>query len=218
MRSKSRASDKYAGQLVAVNGVSFGAMPRGYWEGELYRPVVGLVERVIRWKEAATKEGMPEYLQFLELSKKGLLGLIDRWSWRNIIVDVGCDQVLDVYFGAEAKPSQFVGLKDTGTPVVGDTMGSHGSWATIAPYSNGTDPAYVPGTATSKSIDNSASKAAFNIDGTDTVYGAFLKDDDTKSGSAGVLYASGDFSVSRAVGSGDTLNVTATFTQADDGV
>ena len=56
-------------------------------------------------------------------------------------------------------------------------------------------------------MDNSAAKAVFNINATDEVFGAFLKDDSTKGGTAGILYGAGDFGASRNVENGDTLNV-----------
>jgi hypothetical protein len=89
-------------------------------------------------------------------------------------------------------------------------MASHASWATITPYSNATDPAFTPGAISGGSVDNSASKAVFNINATDDVYGAFLKDNNTKGGSTGILYGAGDFGAYRSVLSGDTLNVQIT--------
>jgi hypothetical protein len=108
----------------------------------------------------------------------------------------------------------FVGLKNTGTPVAGDTMASHASWTENTTYSETARPALVPGAVASGSVDNSASKAAFSINGTTTIFGAFLTDIATKSGTAGVLYGVADFAASRAVISGDTLNVTVTLTAA----
>jgi hypothetical protein len=97
-------------------------------------------------------------------------------------------------------------------------MGSHGSWTELTPYSNSTRPQWNGGTASAGSIDNSASKAQFTCNATATVVGAFLSDNSTKGGTTGKLYAAGNFSASKDVASGDTLEVTATFTAADDGV
>ena len=131
----------------------------------------------------------------------------------NIVVTAGKDKLLDATFKTGlTTPLWYVGLKDTGTPVVGDIMSSHASWATIAPYSNGTDPAFTPGTISAGSVNNSASKAVFSINATDDVYGAFLKDNNSKSGTTGTLYGAGDFTAMRSVASGDTLNVTITLT------
>lgn len=96
----------------------------------------------------------------------------------------------------------------TGTPVAGDTMGSHASWATITPYSNATDPAWTKNAAASAgAMSNSSSKASFTINASATVYGSFLKSDNTKGGTTGTLYGVGDFAAPRAVEDTDVLNV-----------
>lgn len=114
------------------------------------------------------------------------------------------------YYG----PLWYVGLKNAGTVLAGDTMQSQTNWAEIVPYSNSTRPAFTPGTISSGSVDNSAAKAVFNINATATVVGAFMANDATKSGTFGILYGAGDFSSSRSVANGDTLNVTVTLTQS----
>ena len=91
-----------------------------------------------------------------------------------------------------------------------DTMASHSPWAEIVPYSNGTRVTWTGGTVAAGSVDNSASPAAFTINATATVYGAFLVDNSTKSGSTGNLFGMGVFAASRGVLTGDTLNVTIT--------
>ena len=132
-------------------------------------------------------------------------------TFENLVVTAGRNQYLDATLKTgDASPAWYVGLKDTGTPVAGDTMASHGSWVTITPYSNATNPAYTPGTIAAGSVDNDASKAVFNINATDTVFGAFLCDVNTKGGATGTLLGAGDFASSRAVLDGDTLNVTVT--------
>ena len=132
----------------------------------------------------------------------------------NMVVTAGAAKYLDATLKTGlAAPAWYVGLKDTGTPVIADTMASHASWATITPYSNATDPAWTPGSITGTStvsVDNSASKAVFNINAPDDVYGAFLKDNSTKGGTTGTLLGVGDFAAFRSVQNGDTLNVTVT--------
>lgn len=141
-----------------------------------------------------------------------------RLKWRdgfwNIVVTTGLNKLLDATFkNGLTTPAWYVGLKGTGTMVAGDTMASHAGWAEIVPYSDANRPTYTPGTIASGAVDNSASKAVFNINATSTVYGCFLADNNTKSGTTGTLYGGGDFSSSRAVVNGDTLNVTVTLTQ-----
>jgi hypothetical protein len=62
-------------------------------------------------------------------------------------------------------------------------------------------------------ITNSASVAVFSINATTTIAGAFLTSDNTKGGTTGVLFSVANFQApgDRAVVSGDTLNVTYTF-------
>ena len=136
--------------------------------------------------------------------------------WKNIIVNEGLDQLLDsTLAGTAADTTWFVGLKGTGTPDAADTMASHATWSELNPYT-GDRPAFTAGAVSGQSVDNSGAVASYAITSGTTVFGAFLTGDN--SGTAGVLYAAGDFASSRAVINGDTLEVTATFTTADDGV
>jgi hypothetical protein len=132
----------------------------------------------------------------------------------NMVVTAGAAKYLDATLKTGlASPLWYVGLKDTGTPVIADTMASHASWAELTVYSNATRPAWTPGTITGTStvsVDNSAAKAVFNINATDDVYGAFQADNSTKGGATGTLLGVGDFAAPRGVQSGDTLNVTVT--------
>ena len=148
---------------------------------------------------------------------RGADGLV-KWVelWKNIVVNEGLDQLLDsTLAGTAADTTWFVGLKSTGTPNAADTMASHGTWTELTPYA-GNRPAWTAGAVSGQSVDNSGAVASYSINAGTTVYGAFLTGDN--SGTAGVLYAAGDFASSRAVINGDTLEVTATFTTADDGV
>ena len=118
--------------------------------------------------------------------------------------------------------SWFIGLYGAGasnTPAAGDTMSSHAGWTEVVPYSNATRPACTFATATTANpsvATNSASVAAFTINATSTVGGAFLVSNSTKSGTTGTLFSAADFSApgDRAVTSGDTLNVTYTLSLA----
>ena len=146
-----------------------------------------------------------------------------RWSdaYQNLIVNVGLDDYLDKYSkGSSYTAAHYVGLASSSpTPAASDTMSSHGGWTESTSYSESTRQAFTPGSVSSQSVSNSASKAAFSINGTVTVGGAFLTTNSTKSGTTGTLVAAGAFTGgNKSLQSGDTLNVQATFTQADDGV
>jgi len=136
-------------------------------------------------------------------------------KWRdegeNLVVDEGINWIFANDIEAA---SLFIGLKDTGTPAAGDTMASHAGWAEIVPYSDATRIAFTEDASTTdEAVSNSGSPASFSINATDTVFGAFLTTDSTKSGTAGTLIAAKDFTGgSQAVADGDTLNVTYTIT------
>jgi len=138
----------------------------------------------------------------------------------NLVVNVGLQDMNAKYFSGSAYTATwFIGLYGAGasnTPAAGDTAASHAGWTEVVPYSNATRPTATFGTATTADpsvISNSASPAAFTINATQTVGGAFLISNSTKSGSTGILFSASDFQSpgDRAVVSGDTLNVTYTF-------
>jgi len=157
--------------------------------------------------------GIMGHFHFECYDKHGILKWEEKVS--NLIVNVGLDDILDKWLkGSGYTASAFVGLKDTGAAIAANTMGTHTEWATITPYSDATDPALTLGSVASQSVDNSASKATFNINATDEVFGAFVKTDNTKGGTAGILFSVVDFGASRNVVNGDTLNVTVTYTSA----
>lgn len=133
----------------------------------------------------------------------------------NLVVNAGLDDLLDKYFkGSGYTAAFFVGLKNTGTVAAGDTMASHGGWTENTTYSNATRPALTLGAVSGQSVDNAAAKASFDINGSTTIFGAFVTTNSTKGGTAGTLYGAANFASSRAVISGDTLNVTVTLTAA----
>lgn len=145
-----------------------------------------------------------------------------KWSAEshNLVVDVGLQDMNTQYFkGVSYTAAWYIGLYGSGasnTPAGSDTMALHPGWTEITPYSNATRPAAVFGTASTADpsvITNSASPAQFNINASNTVGGAFLVSNNTKGGSTGILFSASDFQApgDRTVASGDTLNVTYTF-------
>lgn len=139
----------------------------------------------------------------------------------NLVVNTGLDHLLDVTLsGGSQDTSWFIGLTD-GTPTVaaGDTLASHAGWTEVEAYDEATREAFVDGGVSGQSVDNSASPAEFTIDtNATTIGGAFLAADGTKGGTTGILYSVGAFTGGdKSADDGDTLEVTATFTMADDG-
>lgn len=130
----------------------------------------------------------------------------------NLVVNAGLNDLLDKYFkGSTYSAAWYVGLKGAGTIAAADTLASHGGWTEITAYTGNRKPLTL-GSVSSQSVNNSGSPASFAINGSATVAGAFIASVD--SGTSGVLYGAADFSSSRAVVNGDTLNVTATLTAA----
>lgn len=127
---------------------------------------------------------------------------------KNLITTEGLNHILNTEFNAgTAVTTWYIGLKGTGTPVAGDTLASHSSWSEISGYT-GNRQEWTEGAASSGSMTNSTA-VAFSINATATVAGAFLGSAAT--GTSGTLYGVVDFSSTRAVVNGDTLNVTVTI-------
>lgn len=132
----------------------------------------------------------------------------------NLVTTAGATDLLTQYFkGSAYTAAWYVGIyKGTGTLAAGDTMSSHAGWTDSTDYSNANRPTLTLGTPSSGSVDNSASPAAFNINASATILGAYVVNNSTKGGTTGTLYGEAAFGASRAVNSGDTLNVTVTLT------
>src|SRR5581483_492630 len=134
----------------------------------------------------------------------------------NQVMTAGVNDLLTQYFKGSAYTATFyVGLVDNASfsaYAAADTMASHAGWLESTAYSNANRPTLTLGTPASGSVDNSASKAVFNINATATILGAFVVTNNTKGGTSGTLFGAASFSGgSRAVQNGDTLNVTITL-------
>jgi hypothetical protein len=138
----------------------------------------------------------------------------------NLVVNEGLQDMNTKYFkGSGYTAAWYIGLYGaaaSNNPTANDTAATHPGFTEITPYSNATRPACTFGTATTADpsvIDNTASTASFSINSSATVGGAFLISDDTKGGTAGVLFSAADFAApgDRSVVSGDTLLVSYTF-------
>lgn len=137
----------------------------------------------------------------------------------NLVVNQGLQDMNAKYFkGAGYTAAWYLGLVTgpaSGTAfAAGDTLASHAGWTEYTDYS-GNRKAVTFGTATTADpsvIDNTASAVSFTISGSGgTIAGAFLCSAAT--GTTGVLFSASDFQSpgDRTVVSGDTLNVTYTF-------
>lgn len=140
---------------------------------------------------------------------------------RNLTVTEGLNDILTQYFkGSSYTAGWFVGLINNAgfsALAAGDTaaqIGGSNGWAESAGYSNSTRPALTLGSASAGSIDNTASKAVFTINTTVTIYGGFVVNNSTKSGTSGKIYGEAAFSTTRSLLNGDTLTVTVSLTAA----
>jgi hypothetical protein len=139
------------------------------------------------------------------------LGPDGRLKWRetvrNVVCTAGKTDIIDKYLkGASYTAAWYIILAGAGTKSASDTLASHAGWTEQTPYA-GNRPAITWGTTSAGS--NTSTAVSIAITGTATVAGAGCCTVNT--GTSGVLYNVSDFSASRSVLSGDTLNVTPTL-------
>ena len=143
---------------------------------------------------------------------------------KNLVVNVGLQYMAGTALTSVAQiTTWYLGLYGAGasnTPAAADTMSSHAGWTEFVEYSGqrkgsaGGSVAFGTATTADPSvISNSASPSVFAITGVGgTVAGAFLTTIETKSTTTGTLFSVGNFTAGdKLVTSGDTLNVTYTF-------
>lgn len=149
-----------------------------------------------------------------------------KWAdgFENLVVNQALDHILDIVLsGGTQLTSWFLALINGSSPTIiaADTYASHG-FTENTNYDEATRPQWVDAGAASQSISNTASPATFTISAnSQTIGGAFLVSFSTKGNTAQAgarLYAAGAFASAKALDDNETLDVTATFTAADDGV
>lgn len=163
------------------------------------------VYRFEQWRPNA--KGVPELIWFEEV--------------KNLVTTQGLNDVLSKYFkGSSYTAAWFMGLVNNASFsafAAGDTaaqIGGSNGWLEATAYSESVRQTVTLGSASAGSIDNSASKAVFSINGTVTVKGAFVVSTSTKAGTTGVLYGEATFASARSMFSGDSLTVGVTLTAA----
>lgn len=163
--------------------------------------------------------GADEVLAVRGRFKIECLGPDGKVKWRdtihNLVTTVGKNDVLDKYLGLGAAHTAVrMGLKGTGSAAAGDTMASHAGWLEVglanAPTYTGNRPS-PSFSAASGGSKATSSAVSFAITSSGTVAGCFIcmSGSATKDDTTGTLLSAGDFTGgSKAVGNGDTLNVT----------
>jgi hypothetical protein len=189
MRGNGRAGSRMTGMAHLYPGWRAGAKIRGIWRVECRAP-----DKRLKWVE----------------------------DFENLVVNVGLDHLLDVTLSAATQVATwYLSLINGASPTIaaGDTMASHAGWTENQNYSEAVRQTWIDGGVSGQSVSNSASPATFtcNTDG-QTIGGAFLTSGNAKGGTTGTLYAAGTFASAKSLDTNDTLDVTATFTMADDGV
>ena len=142
-----------------------------------------------------------------------------KWAdtFHNLVMNGGLANMNGAYFAGTAQTTTwYLGLitgPGSGTTfAAGDTLLTHGGWTENTAYT-GNRKTVTFGSATTANpsvITNSASPSSFVMTGTATIAGAFLAS--VATGTSGILFSAGDFTGGdKSVASGDTLNVTYTF-------
>jgi hypothetical protein len=138
-------------------------------------------------------------------------------TFHNLVVNEGLQDLNTKYFKASGYTAAwYLGLVNgpgSGTTyAAADTLAVHAGWTEDTNYA-GNRKSVTFGTASLADpsvLDNSASPSVFVMNNTTTVAGAFLCT--VASGTSGILFSEGDFTGGdKLVASGDTLNVTYTF-------
>lgn len=146
---------------------------------------------------------------------------VEKWrdTFPNLVVNSGLKLMNDTFFAGSAYTAVwYLGLitgPGSGTTfAASDTMSSHVGWTEDTTYSNANRPTVTFGAASLADPSVIATSAtSFSINGATTVAGAFLTTNNTKGGTTGTLFSASDFTGGdRILASGDTLNVTYTFT------
>jgi hypothetical protein len=155
--------------------------------------------------------------------------LIGRWTVRcrrggkviwedeikNAVVDTGLNYLLGASLTRETQINTWHVGVTSGTPTVaqGDTHASHSGWAELEEYTETERPVWI-GSRSSNLTATNPTAVTFTVNTGVTIGGAFLASVNSKGTTgAATLYAVGALAGgNRVLNSGDTLDITATFT------
>ena len=138
----------------------------------------------------------------------------------NLVTTVGKNFTMDTVLGNVAGGAVVMGLKGTGTAVVGNTQASHAAWLEVGlanlPTYSGTRKTPVF-SAAAAGVKSTSTPVVFTMTGSGTVAGCFINigGSATVDNTTGTLFSAGDFTAgSKTVTSGDTLSVSYSATAA----
>ena len=144
-----------------------------------------------------------------------------KWAeeFPNLVVNEGLQYINTQFFkGTTYTATWYMGLVTgpgaSNTYAAGNTMASHAGWTENTSYVQSARPTMAFGTATTAnpSVIATSTPVVFTMNGSAIIAGAFVTTNNTKSGTTGTLFSVGNFTVGdRPIVSGDTLNVTYTF-------
>jgi hypothetical protein len=143
-----------------------------------------------------------------------------KWTeeFPNLVVNSGLQYAnTQVFKGVTYTATWYMGLVagpgSGNTYLAANTMASHAGWTENTDYAQTARPTMAFGTASTADPSVIVSTVTvFTMNATATIAGAFVTNENTKSGTTGTLFSVGNFTVGdRLVVSGDTLNVTYTF-------
>jgi hypothetical protein len=156
--------------------------------------------------------------QWKKMGRSGAYVLDSVWEADNVCTDEGVTHMLDVTFsGGTQKTVWYLLLFNTDyTPLITNTYQAPG-FTESTNYDEGARPTWQEAGVVNKALTNSANRAYFTMNATETIYGGALVSANTKGDvvSGEVMYSSSKFSASKSVDAEDVLKVTLGLSAAD---
>jgi len=223
-----KAHDASGAVLARLGVMGEGLRTQGVFHAQCFGPVERFREEYVETRDALARLESDGFARLVARKRIGLLKsklvaipMEEKWAdeARNVVTTVGKNDMEDKYFAGSAYTASIrMGLKGTGTAVIGDAQGAHAGWleqglANAPTYTgNRPTPSFA---AASGGVKATSAAVSFSITSTGTVFGAFINNGGsaTKDDTTGVLFSAGDFSGgSKAVVNGDTLTITYSLT------
>lgn len=145
--------------------------------------------------------------------------LVDRETVKNLIPTEGLNHIAGVVFKSTVQVATwYIALfKGNYTPQPTDTAATVAALTTeTTAYDEATRVPFAPGDVNTGALDNTAAKAEFTFNATETIYGGFVVSSAPKASTTGVLMSIVRFSSPKQVEDGSVLRITTgiAFTSA----